>query len=90
LTGTPRLLARQKTRLAHPLLKAVCNQREGARDVSNEWPRLPGLFYESEIERALHECGDEFRFELVGHNSIGLALYAAYQRLPCAARRTAE
>jgi hypothetical protein len=54
--------------------------------VSDEWQRLPGLFCESEIERALHESGEEFRFELVGCNSIGLALYAAYQRLPRAAR----
>jgi hypothetical protein len=71
--------------MAHPLLNALRNQREGARDVSDEWQRLPGFFYESEIERARHECGDEFRFELVDCNSIGLALYAAYQRLPRAA-----
>lgn len=50
------------------------------READDEWLRLPGLFYDSELGPAPDST--EFRCELVGHNSIGLALFAVYHRLP--------
>jgi hypothetical protein len=56
--------------------------------IADEWARLPGLFYEEEIAPLLTE--PEYRLELVTHNSIGLALFAVYHRLPTAAKETAQ
>jgi hypothetical protein len=56
--------------------------------ITDEWMRLPGLFYEEEIAPLLAE--PEYRLELVTYNSIGLALFAVYHRLSTAAKETAQ
>jgi hypothetical protein len=56
--------------------------------ITDEWMRLPGLFYEDEIAPLLTE--PEYRLELVTRNDIGLALFAVYHRLPTAAKEHAQ
>jgi hypothetical protein len=51
-----------------------------------EWQRLPGLFYDQELGGAAQS--PDYRCELVGHNSIGVALFAVYHRLPLAAKES--
>jgi hypothetical protein len=53
-----------------------------------EWQRLPGLFYDSELGPAANSS--DYRCEHVGHNSIGVALFAVYHRLPTAAKESAQ
>ncbi len=47
---------------------------------SDDWERLPGLFYEEEIAPILLDPA--YRIEQRGRNDIGLALFAVYHRLP--------
>ena len=58
------------------------------RDSDGGWLRLPGLFYDHELGQAAHTA--DYRCEHVGHNSIGIALFAVYHRLPTAAQENEQ
>ena len=45
----------------------------------NEWMKLPGLFFQWEIE-PISQLGDDFHIEKTGKDFQGTPLYAVYHR----------